>query len=210
MPATPAMPASAAMPTPTMTAGRQYRNANYGAEQNQDQRCCRSRLPHGHFLRTENPAIHLVILRLPSPGAQVETCNSSFRRTNTGCAPQNLIKRMCLPKNTRHGAHPAPTEHARALAYRIPVWSIYSSAGLASPRTFRFASLWTMDLFRCESILLRSHWVMVVMDVFTRLIVGFGVESANSGPNIFSRLNRELKIASRFPHSGNRKRKVLR
>lgn len=33
-----------------------------------------------------------------------------------------------------------------------------------------------MDLFRCESILLRSHWVMVVMDRFTRRIIGFGVE----------------------------------
>src|SRR2546425_3637207 len=39
-------------------------------------------------------------------------------------------------------------------------------------------SLWSIDLFRCESILLRSHWVMLVMDVFTRRIVGFGVESA--------------------------------
>ena len=38
-------------------------------------------------------------------------------------------------------------------------------------------SLWSIDLFRCESILLRSHWVMLVMDVFTRRIVGFGVES---------------------------------
>ncbi len=37
-------------------------------------------------------------------------------------------------------------------------------------------SLWGVDLFRCESILLRSHWVMVVMDVFTRRIIGFGVE----------------------------------
>lgn len=36
-------------------------------------------------------------------------------------------------------------------------------------------SLWSMDLFRCESIVLRSHWVMVVMDVFTRRIIGFGV-----------------------------------
>ncbi len=35
-----------------------------------------------------------------------------------------------------------------------------------------------MDLFRCESILLRSHWVLVVMDVLTRRIVGFGVERA--------------------------------
>ncbi len=41
-------------------------------------------------------------------------------------------------------------------------------------------SLWSVvDLFRCESILLRSHWVMVVMDVFTRRIIGFGVECAD-------------------------------
>ena len=40
-------------------------------------------------------------------------------------------------------------------------------------------SLWSIDLFRCESILLRSHWVMVVLvvlDVFTRRLIGFGVE----------------------------------
>jgi putative transposase len=39
-------------------------------------------------------------------------------------------------------------------------------------------SLWSVDLFRCESILLRSHWIMIVMDVFTRRIIGFGVEPA--------------------------------
>ncbi len=39
-------------------------------------------------------------------------------------------------------------------------------------------SLWSIDLFRCESILLRSHWVLVIMDIFTRRIVGFGVERA--------------------------------
>ena len=37
-------------------------------------------------------------------------------------------------------------------------------------------SLWSLDLFRCESILLRSHWVLLVMDVFTRRIIGFGIE----------------------------------
>ena len=36
-------------------------------------------------------------------------------------------------------------------------------------------SLWSVDLFRCESILLKSHWVLVVMDQFTRRIIGFGV-----------------------------------
>jgi hypothetical protein len=39
--------------------------------------------------------------------------------------------------------------------------------------------LWSLDLFRCESILLRSHWVLVVLDLFTRRINGFGVERAS-------------------------------
>ena len=39
-------------------------------------------------------------------------------------------------------------------------------------------SLWSLDLFRCESILLRSHWVLMIMDVFTRRIIGVGVERA--------------------------------
>jgi putative transposase len=38
-------------------------------------------------------------------------------------------------------------------------------------------SLWSVDLFRTESILLRSYWVLVVMDQFTRRIVGFGVQA---------------------------------
>jgi len=36
-------------------------------------------------------------------------------------------------------------------------------------------SLWSVDLFRCESILLKTHWVLLVMDQFTRRIIGFGV-----------------------------------
>src|SRR5712692_4123121 len=36
-------------------------------------------------------------------------------------------------------------------------------------------SLWSVDLFRCESAILRAHWVLLVMDQFTRRIVGFGV-----------------------------------
>jgi transposase InsO family protein len=38
-------------------------------------------------------------------------------------------------------------------------------------------SLWSVDLFRCESILLKTHWVLVVMDQFTRRIIGFGVQA---------------------------------
>ena len=38
-------------------------------------------------------------------------------------------------------------------------------------------SLWSCDLFRCESATLRTHWVLVVMDQFTRRIIGFGVHA---------------------------------
>jgi transposase InsO family protein len=36
-------------------------------------------------------------------------------------------------------------------------------------------SLWSVDLFRCESIVLKTHWVLIVMDQFTRRIIGFSV-----------------------------------
>jgi len=36
-------------------------------------------------------------------------------------------------------------------------------------------SLWSIDMFRAESIALKSHWMMVVMDQFTRRIIGFAV-----------------------------------
>jgi putative transposase len=39
-------------------------------------------------------------------------------------------------------------------------------------------SLWSVDLFRVESVILRTHWVMLVMDVFTRRIIGFGIAAA--------------------------------
>jgi len=40
-------------------------------------------------------------------------------------------------------------------------------------------SLWSIDLFRCESILLNTHWVLVVTDQFTRRIIGFGVHAGD-------------------------------
>ena len=38
-------------------------------------------------------------------------------------------------------------------------------------------SLWSVDLFRCESATLRTHWVLVVMDQYTRRIIGFGMNA---------------------------------
>jgi transposase InsO family protein len=56
-------------------------------------------------------------------------------------------------------------------------------------------SLWSrgagpVDLFRCESILLKSHWVMVVMDQYTRRIIGFTVHVGNvDGPALCRMFN---------------------
>ena len=40
-------------------------------------------------------------------------------------------------------------------------------------------SLWSINQFRCESILMNSHWVLVVMEQFTRRIVGFVVHAGD-------------------------------
>src|ERR1035438_8321462 len=54
-------------------------------------------------------------------------------------------------------------------------------------------SLWSLDLFRTESILLRSHWVLVVLDQFTRRIVGFGVQAvAVDGPALCRMFNQAI------------------
>ena len=52
-------------------------------------------------------------------------------------------------------------------------------------------SLWSVDFFRCESLILKSHWVMVVMDQFSRRIVGFAAHAgALDGPAVCRMFNR--------------------
>ena len=63
---------------------------------------------------------------------------------------------------------------------RILTTHFRPEAGTGGPSWLSFIaqakdSLWSIDLFRCESAILRTHWVLVVMDQFTRRIVGFAV-----------------------------------
>jgi transposase InsO family protein len=56
----------------------------------------------------------------------------------------------------------------------------HPEAGSGGPSWLSFIghakdSLWSLYLFRCESATLRTYWVVVVMDQFTRRIVGFAV-----------------------------------
>ena len=49
-------------------------------------------------------------------------------------------------------------------------------------------SLWSIDLFRCESATLRTHWVLVVMDQFTRRIIGLGVQAGTVDGGVLCRM----------------------
>jgi transposase InsO family protein len=55
-------------------------------------------------------------------------------------------------------------------------------------------SLWSIDLFRCESLSLRTHWVLVVMDQFTRRIIGFGIRRGTvDGPSLIEMFQQAIR-----------------
>lgn len=60
-------------------------------------------------------------------------------------------------------------------------------------------SLWSIDLFRCESITLRSHWVLVVMDHFTRRIIGFAVHAGDVNGIILCRMFNRITMGIEPP-----------
>jgi putative transposase len=61
-------------------------------------------------------------------------------------------------------------------------------------------SFWSMDLFRCESATLRTHWVLVVMDQFTRRIIGFGVHAGTvDGAALCRMFNRAIREQCGMP-----------
>ena len=55
-------------------------------------------------------------------------------------------------------------------------------------------SLWSIYLFRCESGTLRTHWVLVVMDQYSRRIIGFGVHAGTvDGGALCQMFNRAIR-----------------
>lgn len=61
-------------------------------------------------------------------------------------------------------------------------------------------SLWSIDQFRCESILLKSHWVLVIMDQFTRRIIGFGVHAGDVDGVTLCRMFNKAASTQGVPH----------
>ena len=76
--------------------------------------------------------------------------------------------------------------------YRAPPWG-------SGPSWLSFIghtkdSLWSVDLFRCESVVLQSYWVLVVMDQFTRRLIGFGIQCGDvDGPVLCRMLNEAIR-----------------
>ena len=63
-------------------------------------------------------------------------------------------------------------------------------------------SLWSVDYRRCESPILKSHWVMVVMDQYTRRIVGIAVNAGPlDGPRICRMFARVISLAGVTPRA---------
>ncbi len=61
-------------------------------------------------------------------------------------------------------------------------------------------SLWSIDFFHCESILLNTHWVLVVMDQFSRRIIGFGVHAGDVDGVALCRMFNTAISTQRVPH----------
>lgn len=61
--------------------------------------------------------------------------------------------------------------------------------------------LWSVDFFRCESLALRTHWVLVVMDQFTRRIVGLAVHAGVlDGPTACRMFGEAIAQAGTLPN----------
>jgi hypothetical protein len=88
--------------------------------------------------------------------------------------------RFGCPRIARIILHTFGVDIDQNVVYRVLSKHYRPAPGGTGPSWLSFIghtrdSLWSVDLFRCESIVLRSYWVLVVMDQFTRRLVGVGV-----------------------------------
>jgi transposase InsO family protein len=88
--------------------------------------------------------------------------------------------RFGCPRIARIIAHTFGVDIDHNVVYRVLAKHFPPAPSGSRPSWLSFIghtrdSLWSVDLFRCESIVLRSYWVLVVMDQFTRRLVGIGV-----------------------------------
>ena len=79
------------------------------------------------------------------------------------------------------------------LEHSLPAQTELGGSILADVSRSRQA-LWSCDLFRCESAPLRTYWVRVGMDQFTRRVIGFGVPPGTvDGPALSRMFRRAIR-----------------
>jgi len=60
-------------------------------------------------------------------------------------------------------------------------------------------SLWSLDLFRCESAGLRTYWILLVMDQYTRRIIGFGIQAGTVNGEALCRMFKQAIRGAAIP-----------
>ena len=114
------------------------------------------------------------------------------RKPQVGLSADRTTDRARLCGRHRQGRGAPSARHARSTGTRSggPSWLTF--LGHAND------SLWSIDLFRCESATLRSHWVLVVMDQYTRRIGGFGIHAGTVDGRALGRMfNHAIRGLSR-------------
>jgi hypothetical protein len=140
------------------------------------------------------------IAKLPGPGGARAVVELKQRNPRSGCP------RIAQQINQAFG-----TNIDKAVVHRVLAVHYRPSPDDAGPSWLTFLghskdSLGSIDLFRCESILLNSHWVLVVMDQFTRRMFGFGVHAGDvDGVALCRMFNYAIlsRDARKYPSSDN-------
>jgi len=123
----------------------------------------------------------------PAPELITAIVEMKHRNARFGCRRSlSSSPLFSVSRSTRMscaGCSPSATGLSPALEVRR------GSRFLGHPKDSR----WSVDLLRCESLILRTHWVIVVMDQFTRRIIGFGVHAGVlDGPAICRMLSHAI------------------
>lgn len=135
--------------------------------------------------------------------------SSSLRRTPGPKGPSRDLIRAIIETKRRNPRYGCPriallvsqvfgVEIDRDVVRRVLAKHFRPESGDRGPSWLTFLghtrdSLWSVDLFRYESIRLKTHWVLVVMDQFTRRLVGVGVQAgAVDGAALYRLFNRVI------------------
>ena len=124
--------------------------------------------------------------------------------------------RFGCPRIARIISHTFGVDIDKNVVYRVLSKHYRPAPGGTGPSWLSFIghttdSLWSVDLFRCESIVLRSYWVLVVMDQFTRRLVGVGVHrGAVTGADLCRMFNAAIHGQGHTATSQYRSRSAVR